>query len=278
MAEGLYSKEIPKFKNPEEELYFLRRQIAEKEQQLEQPPTYLDREKITKDILVEYSAVKPEEILEKKQIIKFSETDEIVLRLSPETHDEKMEEMLGILLEKGIKNSLAILEQLNNPHLNDDFHRFLIQYLNSVGKIPGVKEETPLFKVLHMKLFEITLPPAVDEGDKSKGFKEFIGAMEQFYAGMQSISLDKNNEKEIYFTLEVALGNESDEVVVYAGIPDKHLTLFEKQILAFYHNAKVREVADDYNIFAEGGESVGAYASLAERGVMPIKTYKNNQQ
>ena len=38
-----------------------------------------------------------------------------------------------------------------------------------------------------MTLFEITLPPPSDEADKSKGFKEFIGAMEQFYAGMQSI-------------------------------------------------------------------------------------------
>src|SRR3990167_4130470 len=117
-----------------------------------------------------------------------------------------------------------------------------------------------------MTLFEVTLPPPTDEADKSKGFKEFIGAMEQFYAGMQSISLDKKNEKEIYFTLEVALSNESDEVVVYAGIPNKHLSLFEKQILAFYHNAKIREVADDYNIFKEGGGSVGAYALLAERG------------
>ena len=67
-----------------------------------------------------------------------------------------------------------------------------------------------------MTLFEITLPPPTDEADKSKGFKEFIGAMEQFYAGMQSIGEGKYNEKENYFVLEVALGNQSDEVVIYA--------------------------------------------------------------
>jgi len=126
-----------------------------------------------------------------------------------------------------------------------------------------------------MTLFEITLPPPEDEADKSKGFKEFIGAMEQFYAGMQSISIGKNNEKENYFTLEVALQNKSDEVIVYAGIPNKHISLFEKQILAFYHNAKIREVTDDYNIFNENGGSVGAYASFTQRAVMPIKTYDN---
>jgi len=99
--------------------------------------------------------------------------------------------------------------------------------------------------------------------------------MEQFYAGMQSISVDKYNHKEIYFTLEVALGNQSDEVVVYAGVPNKYISLLEKQILAFYHNAKIREVADDYNIFNEKGSSVGAYAAFTERSVMPIKTYDN---
>ena len=84
-----------------------------------------------------------------------------------------------------------------------------------------------------MTLFEITLPPPKEEADKQKSFKEFIGAMEQFYAGMQSISEGKNNEKENYFTLEVALSNTSDEVVVYASISNKYLSLFEKQVLSF---------------------------------------------
>jgi len=141
--------------------------------------------------------------------------------------------------------------------------------------MPDFKEGTPIYKALNMTLFEITLPPPTEEADKSKGFKEFIGAMEQFYAGMQSISEDRNNEKENYFALEIALGNQHDEVIVYAAIPNKHLSLFEKQIQAFYHNAKVREVEDDYNVFNEMGGSVGAYASFTERGVMPIKTYDN---
>ena len=56
--------------------------------------------------------------------------------------------------------------------------------------------------------------------------------------------LEKGNitKKKIILFLEVALGSQSDEVVVYAAIPNKYLSLFEKQILAFYHNAKIREV------------------------------------
>jgi len=96
-----------------------------------------------------------------------------------------------------------------------------------------LKEGTPLYKSLNMTLFEITLPPPREEADKQKGFKEFIGAMEQFYAGMQSISEGKNNEKENYFTLEVALSNDSDEVIVFAAIPNKHISLFENKCFLF---------------------------------------------
>ncbi|MFH1608560.1 MAG: TraM recognition domain-containing protein, partial [Patescibacteria group bacterium] len=159
--------------------------------------------------------------------------------------------------------------------IDDDFHRILIQYLKTGQIAKDLKEGTPLYKSLNMTLFEITLPPPQDEADKSKGFKEFIGAMEQFYAGMQSISEDKYNEKENYFTLEVALQNGSDSVVVYAAVPNKYISLFEKQILAFYHDAKIVEVSDDYNIFIEKGHSAGAYATFSERAVLPIKTYDN---
>ena len=143
-----------------------------------------------------------------------------------------MEELLGIVVTKGIRNALSIVEKMNDPHVDDDFHRILIQYLKT-GQAFDLKEGTPLYKSLNMTLFEITLPPPKDEADKSKGFKEFIGAMEQFYAGMQSISEGKNNEKENYFTLEVALSNTSDEVIVFAAIPNKHISLLKNKYFLF---------------------------------------------
>jgi len=170
-----------------------------------------------------HNALKLAALLTSKNIINKKETEGIVLALRPESHDSVMEELLGIVITKGIRNALSVSEAMGNPHVEDDFHRILVQYLKTGQIISGLKEGTSLHKSLNMTLFEITLPPPTDEADKSKGFKEFIGAMEQFYAGMQSISPDKKNEKEIYFTLEVALANESDEVVIYAGIPNKHL-------------------------------------------------------
>lgn len=271
--EGSFLNEAPKFKTPEEELDYLRAHVARREQELKDSGRHEQaNENAVKDIIGEYKQKPLEDVLYKDNILKKNEAEAIVLQLKPEAHDTIMEELLGIVITKGIRNALSIVQSMVNPHVDDDFHRILIQYLKT-GIVFDLKEGTPLYKSLHMTLFEITLPPPREETDKEKGFKEFIGAMEQFYAGMQSISEDRNNEKENYFTLEVALDNNSDEVVIFAAIPNKHISLFEKQVLSFYHDAKIREISDDYNIFNEKGGSAGAYASFSERPVLPIKTY-----
>ncbi|OGI60692.1 hypothetical protein A2641_02210 [Candidatus Nomurabacteria bacterium RIFCSPHIGHO2_01_FULL_37_25] len=271
-----FFQEMPKFKNPEEELEYLRAHVAKREEELVKTGHFENaKENAAREVVGAYKELPAKQVVHSSHIISEKEAQGIVLALRPESHDNVMEELLGIVITKGIRNALSVVEAMGNPHVDDDFHRLLVQYLKTGQIIPDIKEGTPLHKSLNMTLFEITLPPPAEEADKSKNFKEFIGAMEQFYAGMQSISVDKKNEKEIYFTLEVALSNQNDEVIIYAGIPNKHLSLFEKQILAFYHNAKIHEIADDYNIFNASGGSVGAYASFSERGVMPIKTYDN---
>lgn len=269
-------KEMSQFKTPEEELDFLRTHVARREQELLRGGQI---ERVKEDaighVIKEYKKVSTAEALHKDNVIPDKDKEKIVLKLKPEPHDGVMEELLGIVVTKGVKNALDIAEKMGSPHIEDDFHRILVQYFRD-GKVNfGLKEGTPLYKSLNMTLFEITLPPPQDEAEKGKGFKEFIGAMEQFYAGMQSISEGRNNEKENYFTLEIALDNQSEEVVVYAAIPNKHISLFEKQVLAFYHNAKINETSNDYNIFNVQGGSAGAYATLTERGVLPIKTYED---
>lgn len=274
--EPSFFKEMPKFKSPEEELDYLRAHVAEREKEL-MIRGHFERaeENAIMDVVGGYKEIPKEEALHKDHMMSDKEEQGIVLKLKPEAHDSVMEELLGLVITKGIRNALSIVEAMNNPHIDDDFHRILIQYLKTGQVIFDFKEGTPIYKSLNMTLFEITLPPGDSEEEKQKGFKEFIGAMEQFYAGMQSISEGENNERENYFTLEVALSVDTDEVVVFAAIPNKHISLFEKQVLAFYHNAKIRESSDDYNVFNKDGGSVGAYAELSEKGVMPIKTYDN---
>jgi Type IV secretion-system coupling protein DNA-binding domain/TraM recognition site of TraD and TraG len=273
--EKSFFKEMPKFKNPEEELEFLRAHVAKREKELIDTGNFEHAgDNAVRDVISEYKEIPAGEVVHKDNLIKEHDAEALVLKLKPESHDTVMEELLGIVITKGVRNALSVLEAMNNPHIDDDFHRLLIQYFKTGQAVDGIKEGTPLARALNMTLFEITLPPPQEEADKSKGFKEFIGAMEQFYAGMSSIAEGgKENEKEIYFSLEVALSNQSDQVVIYAAIPNKHISLFEKQVLAFYHDAKIHEVTDDFNIFNDGGSSAGGYAYLPERTVMPIKTY-----
>ncbi len=269
-----FLQEMPKFKSPDEELDFLRAQVAKREDELKQKGHFEHADEIAlHETIRDYKAVSAQEALHKDVIMKDKEVEGVVLRLKPEPHDTVMEELLGIVITRGVRNALSVVENMNNPHIDDDFHRLLIQYIKTGQFFPEVKEGSFLYKSLNMTLFEITLPPPTDPGDQSKGFKEFIGAMEQFYAGMQSISLGKNNENENYFTLEVALSSSSDEVVIYASIPNKSIALFEKQVLSFYKNAKINEARDDFNIFNETGIAAGAYARFLEKPVLPIKTY-----
>lgn len=271
--EGLNLNNAPKFKSPEEELAFLRAHIAEREKALREAGEKTNKESLAEQVVSEYKKYEPKEVLEKKVVIKEPELEKLVLKLHPEEHDKKIEELFGILTEKGISNTLALVMKLNNPHLDDDFHRFLVQYLATTSNIPGLKEGTPLFKTLDMKLFEVSLPEMEDKEGNKKSLKELLGAMEQFYAGMQSVGDDRDNKEERHFTIEIAQPENSENFVIYVAVPSKKADLFEKQLLGVHLDAKIIEVPDDYNIFTENGHIEASKAKLSSYEVFPIKTY-----
>ena len=271
--EGFNLNNAPKFKTPEEELEFLRAHIAEKEKALIDQGQDYSKENLAHDVIQEYKKYEPEEVMHKSVVMEEGDANDFVLRLHPEPHDSKMEEMLGVLLDKGISTALSIIGKMNNPHLDDDFHRFLVQYLYSKHKIPGLKESTPLFKSLDMKLFEITLPDPTNDEKEKKGLKELLSAMEQFYAGMHSVGEGRQNFNRNHFTLEIALAEGTDNFVFYTAVPSHKADLFEKQLLGVHPSAKINEAPDDYNIFTDGGSVVASYATLAHHEVYPIKLY-----
>ena len=41
---------------------------------------------------------------------------DIVLRLKPETHDKTMEELLALMMQKGIIATIDVVLELNNPY------------------------------------------------------------------------------------------------------------------------------------------------------------------
>ncbi len=271
--EGLNLNNTPKFKTPEEELVFLRAHIAERERELKEGGQDVNKEALTHSVIGEYKNHQPETVMHESAVMDKKEHEALVLRLKPESHDSKMEELLGILLSKGVSSALSVVEKLKNPHLDDDFNRFLIEYLHSTHKVPGLKEGTPLFKALDISLFEITLPDPNDNENDKKSLKELLSAMEQFYAGMHSVGDNRQNHSRDHFTLEVALAEGSDQFIFYAAVPSRKADLFEKQLLGVHPHAKVNLLTDDYNIFRDGGEIAGSIAKLANFEVYPIKLY-----
>jgi len=265
---------FPQFTNAQEELTYLRGQVAEKEKQLQEKGQEAHRANIVNAEIEAYKQKVPEQALAKDFRMTHMHKEAIVLDLSPEPHDEKMAELLGLLQEKGVLNTLAVIEKLNDPHIEDDFHRFLVQYVKSGMPAQGLPERDPIVRALHYTLYEVSLPESKKEDqDKERALKELISSMEQFYAGMLSVE-DPKHRGDDYMSIELAVSEGSQESIFYVAIPDTKKSLFEKQILSIFPHAKLIEKKDDYNIFNEEGVTVGAYGSSSRNPIYPIKTYE----
>ena len=268
-------KQTPQFNSPEEELNFLRAAVRDQQEKLQQLGIETNEEKLIRQNLSEYKSILPSEALAQGHRMENTEVEAIVLDLAPEAHDSQMEELLGILQERGIMNALSVVSALHNPHIEDDFHRVLIQYIKVVEDESMKKNVAEkIFEELMMTLYEVSLPVPEKE-DKNKALKELISGMEQFYSGMISVDLEKNKQSNRnYYSLEIALPHDSNEVSFFMAVPDGKKDLFEKQILATFPDAHISESKNDYNIFNNDGISVAAYASPSGNVVFPIKTYE----
>lgn len=264
--------ETPRFTSPEAELSFLREQIANKEKELLEKNQTPSLDEVVQDQISRYRDTLPKEVLDETFAIAKHDAESIILNLSPETHDNKIEELLGLLQTKGIKNTLSVLAGFKDPHLEDDFHRFLVQYLKQQSQAKILNTSEREFRGVDMTLYEVTLPENPGSDEKTKSLKELLSGMEQFFAGMLSVST--KDAPDNYIVLEIANANGSDQFVFYVGVPNKHRELFEKQIISIFHNAHIVEMKDDYNIFNTEGVSVGSYLTLKEKPVYPFKTYE----
>lgn len=275
--ESLSSSMPGQFKNPHEEIAYLRGQIAEKEQEALSRGQEISRTHIAAEKVAEYRTTPAEKILVPDYRIVAQEIEEGVFA-SDRAHVDLVDELVRVMMERGVKNTLTLLEKLNNPHLEDDFHRFLVQFLADPRYADTVKERV-LFRALRMRLYEVTLPPISPDGQERK-FSDLVSGMEQFYAGMLSLEEQSGGWRDVknYFTLELALSNTSSEIVFYAAVPTERADLFEKQTRAAYPDAKLREHKEDYNPFSEQGTTLISIAEPAGSPVFAMKTFENFPQ
>ena len=271
MESGPFGK---RFNSPEEEIRFLREQVAQREGELAKAGREPGREALAHEAVKHYAARPAETVLASTYKLSEKKVEGIVLDLTPEPHDNQMAELLGLMQQNGIRNALSVVERLDNPHVEDDFHRFLAEYIKEGHQTKGLQEGTPLFKSLHMSLYEISLPePEKAEGGREKSLKELVSGMEQFYAGLMSV-VDAHDRHRNVFTLEIANANKSEEAVFYASVPTDKKELFEKHILSIFPQAKIFEKKDDYNIFNELGAATASYATSSKKPVFSLKTYE----
>ncbi len=203
---------------------------AQKRYILQERPGTTPEEAAT-EAISRYATAQAEDFLHESRVLPAHEAERIVLKLKPEAHDEQIETLFGIMLSKGIKNALDIASKSGNAHLEDDFHRFLVQYLHTIGAIPGLKNESSLAHELGHRLFMIALPPLTDTKTEASEFKRFIQAMKQLYSGMTTAS-DWNSGE--YYTLELAVQHSGRDIALYASIPGLHIDTFEKLVRAYY--------------------------------------------
>ena len=280
---GMSTPEQP-FATPEEELAFLKKQIAQREAHHDSEQMF-HREgeddripappHIEKKVIQEYVQVPPSVAVEESMQHSILERQGVLLDLSPEDHDGTMLELRKVLEEKGVHAALKLVESMESPHLEDDFHRFLVGYIRNSSSIVGLKEKTPLAKDLKHMLYQISLPE-FNEQEQQRPLAEFVGTMTQLLAGITGLSKNKKIKKQDEtFTLEIAQEENGSEYVFYISIPIQFGDLFEKQLLAVYPQARLEKKQDDFNIFNPEGETVGAYAKLSHHPALSLKTFQD---
>tara|TARA_B100000745_G_scaffold270362_1_gene197242 strand:- start:668 stop:3442 length:2775 start_codon:yes stop_codon:yes gene_type:complete len=257
------------FESPQEEINFLRQQIAEKERALldRAPEAPVEEiETVAKQEVFEYGTFTPNTVLAEDHQLSEAETAAHVEQVN--LSDDPIEDIVSVALERGIHNALTIMEKSSTPFATDEVHRRLVEMIKQGVQVQNLKEDIPPWQVLHMTLFEVALPETHRKDEREHQVAELFGIMEQFYAGMQAVGFKKKNE---HYVMEIASPEGSDHIVFYLAIPNDYIDLFQKQILSLYPDAVLTEQQHDYNIFVEGGSSHIAIGKLKKHPIYPLR-------
>jgi hypothetical protein len=264
---------------PKEEIAYLREQLKSREVLRDVPHAEHSAEAHTanKEVIAEY--INDERRLEEAFREKQSEVLHEVLGLSPDTHDTVVEELISIAKEKGIQHTLKATRALANPHLEDDFHRMLVQYIKAhddknYPDTMGIRRNQRLWRALNLALFEVTVAKSDLEDEERDAFKSSHARMQELFSGLRSIVENKAFGRDtFYFTIEIALENVSSHVRFFLAIPKGKVELFEKQFSALFPTARLAFIKDDYNIFNEQGIVAGSFATLEHNDIYPIRFF-----
>lgn len=260
-----------KFSTPEEEIAFLRQQIANRERDvLARSPEVdsVDIHTVGKEQIKEYVSFTPRMVLNPNY-----ELSPEALAQSVETVKtayDPVEEIMQVAFEKGIRNALSVLDTVNNAYVIDEVHRKLIEHIKNGVEIADLKEGVPPWHVLHMTLYEVTMPAQKTADGRELQLSELVGIMEQLFMGLRTIG---SSQSENHVVMEIAVANSSDDIIFYVSVPNTFRTLFEKQTLSLFPHAVLTEQLHDYNIYVDEGHTLVADVTLKKHPVYPLKTH-----
>jgi len=248
-----------KISNLEQELEFLRSQVTEKQKQNPETPI----EQHASDALVQI-AEKKEEVYKEDFLHTPEQTDEIVLSLKPEQHDETVASLIEIIKKHGIINAVDVIAKLQDAHINDDFHRFIVQYIKEGYPTYG-KENEEALRPLKRMLYEVLIPKKEQTQENAQ---EHIHKMYALLSGIKSFS-EYSDE---YLTIEITNPVGEKHFAVYISVYEKIKDIFEKQLLAIFPSSKLIVQKDDFNVFVPLGSHCIYSAELKEVAVKPLRT------
>ncbi len=268
---------MPRLSTPEEELAYLRAQVAQKEKEVgttaAAQEAQIVRTTISEHATRSQTMLAPHLRVDEPEAV--ARASAILHELALGTDENQIASLQQIASEKGIRAALAVLEKMDSPHIADDFHRYLVRYVAAGLPLAGTTENEPRYQALRMTLYAVTLPESEGEGaaqGRTRPLKELVSAMEQFYAGLLSVAVAKPGEPK-HFALELAVAASSSELQFYVSVPDSKRDLFEKQLLAVFPNAQLQVRENDYNVFQDGGSVALATMRLAHNAALPLKDY-----
>ncbi len=249
----------------------MRQKVALRERELLARSPEIDQadvETVARQEIQDYNMFTPKMVLNKDH--QLSEHDVAAHSELVALAAEPISDIMSLVETKGIRNALSVLEKLDNAYVVDEVHRRLVELIRSGRAIQDLKEDVPPWQLLHLTLFEVTLPELKGAADREYQLSELVGMMEQLFLGLRSIG---SKEKHNQFVLEIAVADNSDDIVFYAAVPDIFVTLFEKQTLSLFPHAVITEQVHDYNIFVEGGHTIVADVVLKKHPIYPIRTH-----
>ncbi len=248
--------------SPNEELTFLHEQFNEARKNTPQE----SEGSLSKQVINNYVNATPRELFGASHNIQETVIAGIVLKLTPEPHDIRMEELYRIIESKGVYSALKVVEKMKDPHLEDDFHRFISELIREGHGVNGLKEKTDLANSVRRALFQIEIPKIVanEEGNQ----KDLFQKMEGIYSALQGEERDRET-----VVLEIANSANNEELIFYAAVPVAWANRFENLVKTAYPEAKITEATNDFNIFNPKGFISISTGGLMQSSALPIQTY-----